>query len=67
MGSMSVGASVFPSSMLVFPSMPKGRLLENWFGQLVVIDVNPYRLIQPLEIDVNTWRLMSTLGEVWKP
>jgi hypothetical protein len=32
----------------------KGGLLDNWFGQLVVIDVNP-------------WRLMSTLGEVWNP
>jgi hypothetical protein len=47
--------------MLVFPSMPKGDIV----GQLVVIDVNPWRVI--LEIDVNPWRLMSTLGEVRSP
>jgi hypothetical protein len=36
---------------LVFPSMPKGEIV----GQLVLVF-----------IDVNPWRLMSTLGEVWK-
>jgi hypothetical protein len=35
--------SVFPS-MLVFPSMPKGEIVGYWFGQLVVIDVNPWRV-----------------------
>jgi hypothetical protein len=45
-------------SMSIRLSMPKcfhqcqrGRLLESWFGQLVFIDVNPWRVI--LEIDVN--------------
>jgi hypothetical protein len=38
-GSMSIGASMFPS-MLVLPSMPKGEI-GTIVGQLVVIDVNP--------------------------
>jgi hypothetical protein len=48
-GSMSVGSLVFPSvfpSMLVFPSMPKGDIV----GKLVVIDVNPWRSLESLEI-----------------
>jgi hypothetical protein len=45
-------------SMLVLPSMPKGeivkqllRLMDNWYGLLVFIDVNHWRVI--LYIDVN--------------
>jgi hypothetical protein len=42
---MNVGASIFPS-MLVFPSIPKGDIV----GQLVVIDVNPWRSLEDLEM-----------------
>jgi hypothetical protein len=34
----------------------KHNLLDGWFGQLVFIDVNPWRVI--LEIDVNPWRVI---------
>jgi hypothetical protein len=37
-------------------------LLDSWFGQLVVIDVNPWRVI--LEIDVNPWRILES-PEMW--
>jgi hypothetical protein len=39
-----------------FHQCQRGRLLDSWFGQLVVIDVNPWRVI--LDIDVNPWRVI---------
>jgi hypothetical protein len=42
------------------------RLMESWFGLLVVIDLNPWRVI--LLIDVNPWRsLVANYGsaKVW--
>jgi len=38
-------------------------LLDNSFGQLVVIDVNPWRVI--LDIDVIPWRSMEAL-DMWR-
>jgi hypothetical protein len=44
-GSMNVLSSVFPS-ILVFPSMPK----EDIVGQLVSIDVNPWRSLEAIDM-----------------
>jgi hypothetical protein len=49
--SMSVSMSKCFHQCWCFHQCQRGRLLDNWFGQLVVIDVNPWRVI--LEIDVN--------------
>jgi hypothetical protein len=44
----------------------RGRLLDNWFRQLVVIYLNLW--IVMLEIDVNPWRSLATKSgstKVW--
>jgi hypothetical protein len=38
-------------------ALAKNLCNDNFFGQLVVIDVNPWRVI--LEIDVNPWRSLE--------
>jgi hypothetical protein len=35
---------------LVFPSMPKGDIVGQFFGYLVFIDVNPWRIPEDPEM-----------------
>jgi hypothetical protein len=57
-GRMNMSVSMSKS----FHQCQRGRLLDNWFGQLVFIDVNPGRVI--LEIDANPWKIIESI-EMW--